>query len=512
MIVDLFSHKIHSSGDEWPDKLAELAAIFGEFDGQLYDRAAFEERLQQISPRASYVAAESTSIAGGRRDLSKFRDEYSAYPAYLGIYYLESSPAGWVVRISETTRRFLLCEEPDVASFLRLQLCLLQYPNAMGAAYHNSSIRIQANVRDKTLEYIRDGVHLSPVRLIAIALRADATLRGTDVLNASVTFKEVYGLANAGTINRLALPAVEDTAIILDDIRTGNVDVPVSFESRFHLLRHTEMFAPDHGEIRLRETVNTADRNHLLHQMEAICNITSQFDGFDGCTTGALLEEAIVSGGWGKYFDGVRMLPSNIVDALTNDQALSATPSVEPVTAAATEAPIQPAAETFPLRERANTPSPAQAYNRRREMADPELTRIKMQRRNLAHKELIDKMDSWLRQLGAQPKENDHIDLFAKIPGDGSFIFEMKSGGESILDQIRKGLSQLYEYRYRYREALDDPHISLCLVLPGHPSAVPWVTKYLCEDREINMCWFDQNGNLVWPELCTNNMQVLRLQ
>ena len=27
MIVDLFSHKIHSSGDEWPDKLSELAAI-----------------------------------------------------------------------------------------------------------------------------------------------------------------------------------------------------------------------------------------------------------------------------------------------------------------------------------------------------------------------------------------------------------------------------------------------------------------------------------------------------
>ena len=43
---------------------------------------------------------------------------------------------------------------------------------------------------------------------------------------------------------------------------------------------------------------------------------------------------------------------------------------------------------------------------------------------------------------------NEHIDLFAKIPTDGSFIFEMKSGGVSLLDQIRKGLSQLYEYRY----------------------------------------------------------------
>jgi len=33
MILDLFSHKIHSSGDEWPDKLVEIAAIFNEFVG-----------------------------------------------------------------------------------------------------------------------------------------------------------------------------------------------------------------------------------------------------------------------------------------------------------------------------------------------------------------------------------------------------------------------------------------------------------------------------------------------
>lgn len=68
--------------------------------------------------------------------------------------------------------------------------------------------------------------------------------------------------------------------------------------------------------------------------------------------------------------------------------------------------------------------------------------------RNLAHKELVSKMDAWLRRLGAIPKENDHIDLFADVPSDGSFIFEVKSGGENLLDQIRKGLSQLYEYRY----------------------------------------------------------------
>ena len=103
MILDLFSHKIHSSGDEWPDKLVEIAAIFYEFDGQSFNRDTIEQRLQQISPRVSYLANMAVSkelTAGGRSDASKFRDEISAYPAYLGLYYLEPSPVGWVVRIT----------------------------------------------------------------------------------------------------------------------------------------------------------------------------------------------------------------------------------------------------------------------------------------------------------------------------------------------------------------------------------------------------------------------------
>jgi len=516
MILDLFSHKIHSSGDEWPEKLAELAAIFGEFDGQLYNRAAFEERLQQISPRASYLASDAAAgprTAGGRLDVSKFRDEISAYPAYLGLYFLERSAAGWVVRISETTKRFLLREEPDVASFLRLQLPLFQFPNAMGATYRSftNSLRLQANVRDRVLEYIGQGVHFSPVRLIAVALKADAELRGVNVLGASVTFDEVFGLANAEGINQLALPPTDRVAAALDDIRQGNIAVPERYESRFHTLRHTEMFVVERGTVKLRDSVNAADQNQLRLQLEAICSIKSQFDGFDDCTTGQDIEDVIASGAWGRYFDGVRVLPSNIVEALTNDQALGAVLRLEPVPPGEPAVPPQPVAEIYPLRERTNTPPPVRAYDRRREMADPELTRIKMQRRNLAHKELIDKMDDWLRRLGAQPKESDHIDLFAKIPGDGSFIFEMKSGGESILEQIRKGLSQLYEYRYRYRGTIGEPDIALCLVLPERPAGIPWVTEYLCEDRDINVCWFERNGDLAWPELCAEDMQVLRM-
>ena len=513
MIVDLFSHKIHSSGNEWPDKLAEIASIFSEFDGQVYDRNAFEQRLQRISPRASYLASEASDNLGGtsRLDVSKFRDEISAYPAYLGLYFLEQSEQGWVVRLSQTARKFLIREEPDVGSFLRLQLPLFQYPNAMGAAYQSStnSLRIQANTRDRTLEFIEKGIHFSPVRLIAVALKADSALRGCNLLEAIVTFDEVFGLANSTSINQYALPPLDNTIETLERIRFGHVPIPERYESRFHILKHTELFSSEKGMIKLREAENPLDAAQIIKQVEAIARIETQFTAFDKSANATDLEQVIASSEWGRYFDGVKILPSSVVEILSNDAALEAA-GLEVPTAELSTFAARPVIELYPFRERTNVPPIVKAYNRKQEFADPELTKIKRQRRNLAHKEMIDKMDAWLRHLGALPKENDHIDLYAKIPRDGSFIFEMKSGGESLFEQIRKGLSQLYEYRYRYRAIIADEHISLCLVLPHKPESIPWIIDYLCSDRQINVCWFDEEGSLIWPSECANEMNLLR--
>ena len=515
MILDLFSHKIHSSGDEWPDKLVEIAAIFNEFDGQLFDRNSFENRFQQISPRATYLAKDAATkplTPGGRLDVSKFRDELSAYPAYLGLNYLEPSPAGWIVRITETTKRFIIKEEPDVASFLRLQLPLFQYPNAMGATYksHTNKLRIQANAGNRTLNFITQRIHFSPVRTIAVALQADARLRDINVLNASVSYNEIFGLANYPLTNKRALPAVDDVASALDAIRNNRFSFSGKYERRFHTLKHTELFILDEGRVRLRYSVNEADKQQLVRQLEAIASISAEFTGFDSCTGEEDLKNIIASGQWGRYFDGVKTLPSQIVEILTKDVAMeSAMPVDSVIEGEMPVAPI-PIAEIYPFRPRTGELPTPKPYDRRKELADPELTKIKLQRRNLAHKELIDMMERWLRNLGANPEENEHIDLFAKIPTDGSFIFEMKSGGVSLLDQIRKGLSQLYEYRYRYRDAIDDRHISLCLVLPENPTSIPWITDYLCSDREINICWFDEDGALSWPDICEREMQALR--
>ena len=367
MITDLFSHKIHSSGDEWPEKLAELAAIFGEFDGELFDRSVFEERLQLISPRASYLAQEAASKSradGSRLDVSKFRDEISAYPSYLGLYFLEQSPSGWVVRVSETTKRFLLIEEPDVGAFLRLQLPLFQYPNAMGASYtsRTNNLRIQANARDRTLDFIKQGIHFSPVRLISIALKADAELRGINLLEASISFVEIFGLANCYQVNQTARPDLENVTLALENIRCGVANLSPKYESRFHTLRHTEMFNVQNGRVGLRKAINEEDRYILNKQLNAVCTIENQFNDFDSCTSGSDIELVIGGGSWGKYFDGVEILQSHIVDTLTTDKKLDTG-----ITNLVTDKPIpSPSAEVYSFRERTTKLSPVRPYDRSR--------------------------------------------------------------------------------------------------------------------------------------------------
>lgn len=503
-VTDLFSHKIHSSKDDWPEKLTELACIFGEFDGKLYDRNRFEERLRSISPRVAYFAADTNSK--GARDISKFRDEISAYPAYLGLYSIIATASGWVVKVSNTAKRFLLCEEPDVASFLRIQLSLFQYPNANGAVYNSKNkTHIQANARERTLNFIKNNIHLSPLRLIITAMYADASLRKVDISESKIHFDEIFCLANCKVINKSCLPDISIVQSVLNKIRIGHITPPKKYESRFHILKHTEIFEIKHSFVKLRPIINDEDRNLILKRLSAICQIHNQFDGFDNCKTKEDLSQVICEGVWGEYFDGVKILPSKIIDDLSNDNPLQTglerTISQPPLP--------KKNIKIFPFRNREISLPKIKPFDRQRELTDPDITKIKRQRRNLKHKELVEKMDSHLRRIGASPLENEHIDLYAKIPNDGSFIFEMKSGGENYLDQIRKGLSQLYEYQYRYRSIIQDSHISLCLVLTKEPEEIPWIIHYLCHDRGIGICWFNENDDLEYPELCSEQLIVL---
>lgn len=499
MMRDFFSHKIHSASADWPDKLVELAGLFGEFEGMPFDRDALEQRLEQIGPRAAYAP----------RDRSIFRDEISAYPAYLGLYYLEPSPQGWIVRLSEAARQFLLREEPDVAAFLRLQLTLFQYPNGSGAAYVSGTnkLRMQANAASRTLGLIGNGVHLAPLRLICKALKADAQIRDVHVWEGVVAFGEVYALANYPITSRSTCPPDKAVRDALRQIRVGIVPLPTSFEPRFHLLKHTDLFDVGRGRIRLRETSTAEERDDLLLKLSAIANTRAQFAGFDSATCSDDIAAVLRTTAWGQYYDGMKSLSADVVGVLASDviRAQWAGRDQAALLAAAS------APKSYPLSVRPEVVPPPRRTTRAAERADPDAARIKRERRTLVHKELVDRIDRILRNLGASPLESPHIDLYANIPGDGSFMFEMKSGGENVLEQIRKGLSQLYEYRYRYADRVAGD-TTLCLVLPGDPSVIAWVTDYLCDDRRIALCWFDREGGVRFPEACSDVLGVLGAQ
>jgi hypothetical protein len=503
MITDFFSHKIHSSNEEWQNKLVDIATVFSEFDGLPYDRTNIEERFKLISPRASIIA----------RDPSKYRDEISAYPAYLGLYRLQLEHGKWIFRLSETAKRFLIVEEPNVPAFMLLQLLLFQYPNGMGARYNsNGNVIIQANARDKTLEFINDNIHVSPLRLICKALAADAQLNGITSNHPRISIDEVYVLANDSRTNKQASPLLVDVIEVLEEARNGLLLPPSNFESRFHILNHTDFIQVTNGWIHIREALSPEDSESLLVKLDIINGINTQFTGLDLVTNQEDLTNVIASGAWGKYFDGVVNLTAEIVQGLTNETVYTGIIQNNIAQLDGDDIILDNTSIRFkyPLKERDGSLAITSNGNRVRQTADPEVTRIKRQRSNLQHKILTQKMDEHLRKIGAVPYENEHIDLLAKIPKDGTFLFEVKSvSSENLLSQTRKGLSQLYEYHYRYKTDLESD-VTLCLIYPHEPNEIEWLQEYLCNDRGVAICWFD-NEKLSYPLFCSNKMDNLIL-
>lgn len=112
----------------------------------------------------------------------------------------------------------------------------------------------------------------------------------------------------------------------------------------------------------------------------------------------------------------------------------------------------------------------------------------KRERANQIHWKLVDAKATFLNARGLEPYENEHIDLYADANGD-IIIYEMKSvnpGNTNLLSQIRKSISQLYEYRYVYKE----PNARLSVVT-NHDITKndKWILDYLTKDRTIAYEW-----------------------
>jgi len=109
-----------------------------------------------------------------------------------------------------------------------------------------------------------------------------------------------------------------------------------------------------------------------------------------------------------------------------------------------------------------------------------------------AHRTLVNLVATRIKASGTIPKYNQIIDL-ATRQNDEDFIFEMKSLTlANCKQQVRRGLSQLYEYQYL--QNLPDSNLVLVLETPL-PADTHWMVDYLEQDRNINVIW-DGNGNL----------------
>jgi hypothetical protein len=122
----------------------------------------------------------------------------------------------------------------------------------------------------------------------------------------------------------------------------------------------------------------------------------------------------------------------------------------------------------------------------------------KTEKANLVHKRLVYQMAGKIKRAGGEPKTSDSVDL-ATIIGENKYIFEMKSiTAENAHGQIRKAVSQLYEYRYLH----DLPEAKLCIVIEKKlPRDKEWLLDYLIGDRRISICW-RTNGGFDTPESC----------
>lgn len=482
MIKDLFSHKIHSSSENWPERLIEITSIFSLFDGMPYDRKALENKFREISLRNSDVA----------RDPSKFRDEISAYASYLGVYRVELVNNIWHLFLSDTAKKYLLCESPNVKAFVLLQMLLFQYPNGMGIVYlEKNKSRIQINAADRTLNIIKNKIYISPLRLIIKMIIAKADLHKNSIFNIRINFSEVFALANHKKINQYINPDIDLIKEALINYNQNKIFPPDNFEKRFHILNHTSLLKTHNGVIELEQPINEKDRSTKEEKIKILSNLDNYFSKFDSINNHQDLLNSINKSEWHKYFDAVNTLNENLIEKILKTDEFNLITTIQERTN--NDFLFLKNNEIYPFRK----PIHNREVNNKKTQgiyADAEITNIKRERANLQHRIILEKLHNYLLALNANILENEHIDLYAILPNNLKIIFEVKSTNEeNLLTQVRKGISQLYEYSYRYKDIIGHD-IYLCLVFQEEPTSINWLQDYICLDRKIAVLWFEGNS------------------
>jgi hypothetical protein len=113
-----------------------------------------------------------------------------------------------------------------------------------------------------------------------------------------------------------------------------------------------------------------------------------------------------------------------------------------------------------------------------------------------AHRMLTELVASKIRRAGSIPKNNRYVDLSAAIRDD-LYLFEMKSTtAGNAHGQIRRAISQLYEYRYLQ----DVPAAKLVIVIENPPpQEKKRIVDYVVKDRKLLIAWDGDRKTLKFP-------------
>lgn len=150
--------------------------------------------------------------------------------------------------------------------------------------------------------------------------------------------------------------------------------------------------------------------------------------------------------------------------------------------------------------------SPGQSWNRSRPSSAGRISAhavidlVARERASDAHWMLEKLMRDAAVASSYAPKQHDQMDMYFTTPR-GSVLAEMKSCVRTNLhSQIRRGVSQLFEYRFLFRDLIGSSNPSLVLVVELPPARdQSWLVKYL-ESLGILLVWKDPDADrLVSP-------------
>jgi len=176
-----------------------------------------------------------------------------------------------------------------------------------------------------------------------------------------------------------------------------------------------------------------------------------------------------------------------LVDATVEElgaTSLGAPPEAEPLEDAVIEMPRRPG------RGKRWAPTEPRA---RRKGGSFEINYVAHERAGRAHQLLERLMAEAAASKGYEALNNENIDLYFETP-TGTVLAEVKScHGNNVHSQIRRGISQLLEYGYFYREVLR-PKVTTVLVLEMPPSRdKAWLFDFL-RSLDVTPVWKEPEG------------------